>query len=107
MKIENLKGKLVTWLANKFGYQIAMYKFVPGDLPKKVPTMWIWGNIELIRYVDKVGYMSKLEPLKRDYKKHIAEFPERVRLEPVTLDYLKNIGIEVEPFTEEELKQTI
>jgi hypothetical protein len=60
--MEKFKIKLVKWLANKFGYKIAMVKMGHGKIS-------IQGNIELIKYCDVVGYTTKMEPLKRDFSK--------------------------------------
>ena len=60
--MEKIKIKLVKWLANKFGYKIAMIKMGYGEIS-------IQGNIELIKYCDVVGYTRKMEPLKRDFSK--------------------------------------
>jgi hypothetical protein len=48
----------IKWLANRFGYKIAMIKASKG-------TTTVEGNIELLRYVDISGYFFKKEPFNR------------------------------------------
>ena len=48
----------IKWLANRFGYKIAMLKAAKG-------TTTIEGDIELLRYVDISGYFFKKEPISR------------------------------------------
>ena len=48
----------IKWLANRFGYKIAMLKAAKG-------TTTIEGNIELLKYVDISGYFFKKEPISR------------------------------------------
>ena len=48
----------IKWLANRFGYKIAMLKAAKG-------TTTIEGNIELLRYVDISGYFFKKEQFNR------------------------------------------
>lgn len=58
--MNRLHVKFIKWLANKFGYKIAMVK-IGGE----VPGLTIDGDKELLRYVDITGYIFKKEPLKR------------------------------------------
>ena len=99
MKLEQLKAKLVKWLANKFGYKIIMLKAANGVIA-------IEGDKEVLKYVDTVGYFFNKEPLSR-YKPKAQVLGKDEKLKQVTLDNLKELGIEVEPFTEEELKETV
>ena len=48
----------IKWLANRFGYKIAMLKAAKG-------TTTIEGDFELLRYVDISGYFFKKEPISR------------------------------------------
>jgi len=56
--MKRLHVKFIKWLANKFGYKIAMVKASNG-------TTTIVGDNELLRYTDLSGYLFKKEPLKR------------------------------------------
>jgi hypothetical protein len=55
-----LHVKLIKWVSNKFGYKIAMIK-IAGETPGITSE----GDIELLRYVDIMGYTFKKEPLSR------------------------------------------
>jgi len=59
--MEKLKIKLIIWAANKLGFKIAMVRITGIEHS-------IQGNIELIKYLDVVGYTFKKEPLKREFK---------------------------------------
>ena len=72
----------IKWLANRFGYKIAMLKAAKG-------TTTIEGDIELLRYVDISGYFLNKEPLKRTYSK----FTEPEPIKPLTSEQLKELGI--------------
>jgi hypothetical protein len=72
----------IKWLANRFGYKIAMLKAAKG-------TTTIEGNIELLKYVDISGYFFKKEPLKRTYPKFIEPEP----IKPLTSEQLKELGL--------------
>jgi hypothetical protein len=56
--MKRLHVKFIKWLANKFGYKIAMLKASNG-------TTIIEGDNELLKYTDISGYFFKKEPLKR------------------------------------------
>jgi hypothetical protein len=58
--MKRLHVKFIKWLANRFGYKIAMLKAKDG-------TTYIDGDIDLLRYVDIVGYLFKKQPVKRKY----------------------------------------
>ncbi len=73
-----LHVKLIKWISNKFGYEIAMLKAAKG-------TTTIEGNIELLKYVDISGYFFKKEPLKITYPKFIEPEP----IKPLTSEQLK------------------
>ena len=72
----------IKWLANRFGYKIAMLKAAKG-------TTTIEGDIELLRYVDISGYFLNKESLKRTYSK----FTEPEPIKPLTPEQLKELGI--------------
>lgn len=56
--MNRLHVKFIKWVANKFGYKIAMVKSLNG-------TTFIEGDNELLRYTDLSGYLFKKEPLSR------------------------------------------
>jgi len=58
INMKRLNVRFIKWLANRFGYKIAMLKAKDG-------TTYIDGDIDLLRYVDVVGYFFKKQPLKR------------------------------------------
>ena len=72
----------IKWLANRFGYKIAILKAAKG-------TTTIEGDIELLRYVDISGYFFNKEPLKRTYPKFVEPEP----IKPLTSEQLKDLGI--------------
>jgi len=85
----------IKWLANRFGYKIAMLKAAKG-------TTTIEGNIELLKYVDISGYFFKKEPISRYASKAPRSAKEMFLAEPVP-----NID-NVEPIvklTSEQLKE--
>ena len=80
--MNRLHVKFIKWLANKFGYKIAMVKALNG-------TTNIEGDNELLRYTDLSGYLFKKEPLKRTYPKFVEPEP----IKPLTPEQLKEIGL--------------
>ena len=74
----------IKWLANRFGYKIAMLKASNG-------TITIEGDKELLRYVDISGYFFKKEPLKRTSPKFVE--PESIK--PLTPEQLKELGLTI------------
>ena len=80
--MNRLHVKFIKWLANKFGYKIAMVKALNG-------TTTIEGDNELLRYTDLSGYLFKKEPLKRTYPKFIEPEP----IKPLTPEQLKELGL--------------
>jgi hypothetical protein len=60
--MNKIKINLVKWLANQFGFKIAMIKAGDGIIS-------IQGDRELLKYVDISGYTFKKEPLKRNEEK--------------------------------------
>jgi len=74
----------IKWLANRFGYNIAMIK-----IGGKVPGITIEGDKELLRYVDITGYSFKKEPLKRTFPKFVEPEP----IKPLTSEQLKELGL--------------
>lgn len=89
---------IVKWLANKLGFKVVMLKSKNGII--------IEGDKEVLPYLDVVGYFFKKEPLSR-HKPKVTVLSQDEKLKRVTLDDLKELGIEVTPFTEEELKHAI
>lgn len=80
--MNRLHVKFIKWLANKFGYKIAMVKALNG-------TTTIEGDTELLRYTDLSGYLFKKEPLKRTH----PQFVEPEPIKPLTPEQLKEIGL--------------
>jgi hypothetical protein len=66
------------------GFKIAMIK-----IGGKVPGITIYGDKELLRYVDIIGYTFKKDPLKRTYPKFVKPEP----IKPLTPKQLKEIGL--------------
>lgn len=56
--MKRLHIKFIKWLSNKFGYKIVMLKGKKG-------ISIIEGDMELLPYVDIVGYFFKKKPFKR------------------------------------------
>ena len=86
----------IKWLANRFGYKIAMLKAAKG-------TTTIEGDIELLRYVDISGYFFNKEPLKRiQVSKAPTTAKEMFLAEPIpNIDNVKPIT----KLTHEQLKE--
>ena len=80
--MKRLHVKFIKWVANKFGYKIAMVKALNG-------TTTIEGDNELLRYADLSGYLFKKEPLKRTYPKFVETEP----IKPLTAEQLKELGL--------------
>jgi len=59
----------IKWLANRFGYKIAMIKIDGNNKQNSgktyIPHTIIEGDIELLRYVDISRYSFKKEPFNR------------------------------------------
>ena len=53
--------KTIVWLINKMGYKVAMIRAKDGCVDYE-------GNKELIRYIDHLGYIRKMDPIKRDFQ---------------------------------------
>lgn len=97
--MNRLHVKFIKWLANKFGYKIAMVKVLNG-------TTAIEGDNELLRYTDLSGYLFKKEPLSRiqpskapTSAKEMLLFepkPDVNKIQPIiklTPEQLKEIGL--------------
>ena len=80
--MNRLHVKFIKWVANKFGYKIAMVKALNG-------TTTIEGDNELLRYTDLTGYLFKKEPLKRTYPKFVEPEP----IKPLTPEQLKDVEL--------------
>ena len=92
--MKKLQLKLAKWLFNQAGYKIAAIKITPisnvltyvlgDDVPKNVytgvPTIFIEGDKELLRYLDITGYTANKTPLKRVYD--VAKRPELIQSLP-------------------------
>ena len=74
--------QLLKWIANKFGYKIAMIKIANY-------TTSIQGDVELLRYTDISGYVFKKEPLKRI----VPEVAKPGVVRPLTPEQLRELGI--------------
>ena len=97
--MKRLHVKFIKWVANKFGYKIAMVKALNG-------TTTIEGDNELLRYTDLSGYFFKKEPLSRiqpnkaptsakemflaEPKPDVSKVPPITKLTP---EQLKEIGL--------------
>ena len=86
----------IKWLANRFGYKIAMLKAAKG-------TTTIEGDFELLRYVDISGYFFKKKPLSRiQTSKAPTSAKEMFLAEPIpNIDNVKPIT----KLTHEQLKE--
>ena len=80
--MNRLHVKFIKWLANKFGYKIAMVKHANY-------TTSIQGDKELLRYTDIAGYVFKKQPLKRI----VPEVAKPGVVRPLTPEQLKELGI--------------
>jgi hypothetical protein len=97
--MNRLHVKFIKWVANIFGYKIAMVKVLNG-------TTTIEGDNELLRYTDLSGYIFKQEPLSRikphktptsaqemfltEPKPDVSKIPPITKLTP---EQLKEVGL--------------
>ncbi len=93
------------WLSHKLGYKIVMIK-VGGEIPQTS----IEGDIDLLKYVDSVGYVFNKEPIKRDCSKFgesenikvlmTEQLNEKVidgkKVSPILSDKVKNYLIDID-----------
>jgi len=110
--MKKLQLKLAKYLFKRLGYKIAAIKQTPitnryGETVIKhnayteVPTLFVEGDKELLKYVDVIGYIGGKDPHRRVY-----DIPES----PTTISWLPpNVVAEIEltttPFPEELKKQ--
>lgn len=82
--MEKFKIKLVKWLANRFGFKIAMIKMGNGKVS-------IQGDKELLQYCDISGYTFKKDPIKRTNPKFTKPEP----IKPLTVEQLKELKLTI------------
>jgi hypothetical protein len=110
--MERVQLRLAKWLFKRLGYKIVAIKQTPitnryGEKVAKhnvyteIPTLFIEGDKELIRYVDVTGYVSKKEPLRREY--NIAK--EQGPIQKLPAEVVADITLTTKPFPEEIKKQ--
>ena len=89
--MKKLQLKLAKWLFNQAGYKIAAIKQTPitnrygekiikHNVHTGVPTTFINGDKELLRYLDITGYIANKTPLKRVY--NVAQCPTLIQSLP-------------------------
>ena len=89
--MKRLQLKLAKWLFNQAGYKIAAIKQTPitnrygekiikHNVYTDVPTTFIDGDKELLRYLDITGYTANKTPLKRVYD--VAQWPTLIQSLP-------------------------
>jgi hypothetical protein len=92
------KVKLIKWLANTFGYKIAMIKTGNGETS-------VQGDKELLRYCDIIGYVFKKEPLRRVLEE-TPKASEQDLIKPLSPKLVKELLDDMDPKLLEFLKST-
>jgi len=111
--MNKLQLKLAKWLFKRMGYKFVAIKQTPVfnvatyvEGPKhnvytEIPTLFIEGDLELLKYVDTVGYISNKEPLRREY--NVAK--EHIQVHKLPAEVVAEITLTTEPFPEELQKE--
>ena len=106
--MKRLQLRLAKWLLRRLDYQYVAIKQIPThntvikhNVYTEIPTLFIEGDNELLKYVDTTGFLTKKEPLRRaynvpDHSTAIQKLPAEVVAEIVLL---------TEPFPAELQKQ--
>ena len=112
--MKKLQLKLAKWLLKRLDYKFVAIKQTPitnrwGETAVKhnvyteIPTLFIEGDKELLRYTDVTGYISGKDPLKREYD--APEFPWPTPINKLPPEVIAEIALMTEPFPEEIKKQ--
>jgi len=83
--MRRLNVRFIKWLANQFGFKIAMIKAGHGMSAME-------GDKALLRYVDVIGYLTNKKPLRRDYPNPPPPCPP---IKPLTAEQLKELGMHI------------
>ncbi len=101
--MKSLQLKLATWLLHRLKYKFVAIKqtATKHNVYAEFPTIFIEGDKELLRYVDTTGFLSKKEPLRRDY----AASNTATTVQKLPAELVAEIVASTEPFPEELKKQ--
>lgn len=110
--MKKLQLKLAKYLFKRLGYKITAIKQTPitnrygekvikHNVYTEIPTLFIEGDKELLRYTDVTGYISGKDPLKREY--NLPEFPSPINKLPP--EVIAEIELTTIPFPETLQKQ--
>jgi len=112
--MKKLQLRIAKWLLKRLGYKITAIKQTPitnrygeevikHNVYTEIPTLFIEGDKDLLRYVDVTGYISGKDPLKREYD--TPEFPWRTPINKLPPEVVAEIELTTAPFPEEIKKQ--
>lgn len=112
--MKKLQLKLAKYLFKRLGYKITAIKQTPitnrygekvikHNVYTEIPTLFIEGDKELLRYTDVTGYIYGKDPLKREYDTPEFRWPTPVNKLPP--EVIAEIELTTTPFSEETKKQ--
>jgi hypothetical protein len=112
--MKGLQLKLAKYLFKRLGYKITAIKQTPitnrygeevikHNVYTEIPTLFIEGDKELLRYTDVTGYIGGKDPLKREYD--TPEFPWPTPINKLPPDVIAEIELTTVPFPETLQKQ--
>jgi hypothetical protein len=113
--MKRLQLRLAKWLLKRLDYKFVAIKQTPitnrygekvikHNVYTEIPTLFIEGDKELLRYTDVMGYISGKDPLKRGYS-YSPEFPWPTPISKLPPEVLAEIEATTIPFPEEIKKQ--
>ncbi len=118
--MKKLQLKLAKYLFKRLGYKITAIKLpitnrygekvIKHNVYAEIPTLFVEGDKELLRYTDVIGYIGGKDPLKREskysYLKYDAtEFPWSTPISKLPPEVLAEIELTTTPFPEQIKKQ--
>ena len=107
--MKRLQLKLAKWLLKRLGYKFVAIKQTPitnryGETVIKhnayteIPTLFIEGEMELLKYVDMTGFLTKKEPLRREVE---PKLPWPTPISKLPPEVVAEIALMTQPFSEE------
>lgn len=111
--MDKLQLKLAKWLFKRMGYKFVAIKQTPvfnvatyvegprHNAYTEIPTLFIEGDLELLKYVDTTGYIGNKEPLRHDYK--VVE--DSIKIHKLPAEVVAEIILTTTPFPEELQKE--
>jgi hypothetical protein len=101
--MKRLQIKLASWLLHRLNFKFVAIKqtATKHNVYAEIPTLFIEGDKELLKYIDTLGYLKGAEPLRRSY----PENPESSVVQRLPAEVVAEIVANTEPFPEELKKQ--